>query len=60
MPYENADPFAEYIEALNKTCEAAKLTAYHTLEAAKQTEKAVDYTLLAVHFVKEVLKCERQ
>ena len=56
MPSENANPFSDYLEALNKCCDAVKLVAYHTAECAKQTEKAADCSLLAVHFVKEVLR----
>ena len=56
MPQENANPFAEYLEALAKCCEATLLASYHTLETAKQTEKVADCSLLTVHFVKEVLR----
>lgn len=49
------DPWADYLKALNKCCEAVKLTAWHTAECARQCDKTVDYTLLTVYFVKEVL-----
>jgi len=55
MPQENANPFAEYLEALHKCCDACKLATYHTSECARQTEKAADCSLLTVHFVKEVI-----
>uniref|UniRef100_A0A6M3L0E6 Uncharacterized protein n=1 Tax=viral metagenome TaxID=1070528 RepID=A0A6M3L0E6_9ZZZZ len=55
MPYENANPFAEYLEKMRELEQAVKLTAYHTLECARQAEKAADYSLLAVYHVKEIL-----
>ena len=52
---ENTDPFAEYLEALNRCCEAVKLTAFHTQECARHVEKVANYSLLTVYHVKEVL-----
>ena len=55
MPSARDNPFAQYLEALNKCCDATLLASYHTLETAKQTKKAADYGLLAVYFVKGVI-----
>ena len=51
----NTDPFAQYLEALNRCCEATKLTAFHTRECARQCDRTADMVLLTVYHVKEVL-----
>jgi len=55
MLYESDNPFAEYLEKMRELEQAVKLTAFHTSECAKQTEKVADNTLLTVHFVKEII-----
>ena len=52
---ESDSPFSEYLEALNKCCQAVQLTAFHTLECAKQTKRAATQASLAVYHVKECL-----
>lgn len=54
------DPWADYLKDLNRCCDAVKLTAYHTREAAKQVNKTADRTLLTVHHVKNSLEVKRR
>ena len=48
--------FDKYKEALNRCVDEVKLTAYHTKEAAEQTEKTATNALVTVHHVREFLK----
>ena len=50
------DPWAEYLEAMRKLEIAVKLTAFHTRECAKHTERTATYALLTVYHVREYTK----
>uniref|UniRef100_A0A6M3J544 Uncharacterized protein n=1 Tax=viral metagenome TaxID=1070528 RepID=A0A6M3J544_9ZZZZ len=50
------DPWADYLKALNQCCNAVRLTAYHTRECAKHTERAATYALLTAYHVQEYTK----
>ena len=52
---ESDNPWAEYLEALNKCCDAVRLVVWHTKACAKQTERAGIETSLAAHHVGEYI-----
>jgi len=50
------DPWSDYLKALNRCCDAVKLTAQHTQEAARLAEKTADYALLTASYVRECIE----
>ncbi len=51
-----SEPWDEYLEKMRELEVQVKLVVYHSLEAARLTEKAADYSLLAAFHAREALK----
>ncbi len=53
---EMSKEWLDYLEALNKCCDAVKLTAYHTRETAKYAKEAGVWAGATVVLVNDALK----
>lgn len=53
---ESDNPWAAYLEAMNKCWDAVKLTAFHTRECAGETEKAATQVSLTAYHVQAIVQ----